>query len=227
MGSKISINLFRAKKIMRNTDANTKDSSQMAKSVWFATKKSYATLLKQDIMLRRYLEVRLKPAGIVDVIIRRYVKRVEITVYATKPGIIIGKSGASINALKVDLLKKYQLPQDTRLDVAEVKNPYTSSKAVADEIAFMLQKGTAVRRVCKFTMEKVKQSGIPGCKIVISGRINGAEIARQEKFGYGSIPRHTIDANIDHALVHCKTQAGILGLSVMMYKGDKLTNFNS
>jgi small subunit ribosomal protein S3 len=226
MGSKISINLFRAKKIMGNTDSNIKDSSQMPKSLWFATKKSYATLLKQDIALRRFLEVKLKSSGIVDVIIRRYVKRVEITIFATKPGIIIGKAGNSINALKAELLKKYQLPQDTRLDVAEVKNPYTSSKAVADEISYMLQKGTAVRRVCKFTMEKIKQSGIPGCKIVISGRINGAEIAREEKFAYGSIPRHTIDANIDYAHNHCKTVAGILGVSVMMYKGDKLTNFN-
>ncbi|MGL4759778.1 MAG: 30S ribosomal protein S3 [Patescibacteria group bacterium] len=212
---------------MGNNDANIKDPSQMPKSVWFATKKSYATLLKQDIAIRKHLAIKLKPAGIVEVIIKRYIKRVEITVYATKPGIIIGKAGASINILKADLLKKFQLPQDTRLDVAEIKNPYTSAKAVADEISFMLQKGTAVRRVCKFTMDKVKQSGIPGCKIVISGRINGAEIAREEKFAYGSIPRHTIDANIDHAHNHCKTVAGILGVSVMMYKGDKLTNFNS
>jgi small subunit ribosomal protein S3 len=227
MGSKISVNLFRAKKIMANTDPNITDSSQMPKSVWFATKKSYATLLKQDIGIRRYLEAKLKPAGIVDVIIKRYIKRIEITVFATKPGVVIGKQGASITVLKADLLKKFKLPTDTRLDVAEVKNPYTSSKAVADEIAFMLQKGTAVRRVCKFTLEKVKMSGIPGCKIKISGRINGAEIAREEKFAYGSIPRHTIDANIDDAHVHCKTVAGILGISVMMYKGDKITNFNS
>ncbi len=227
MGSKISVNLFRAKKIMGNNDANIKDPSQLPKSVWFASKKSYATLLKQDINMRKFLHTKLKVAGIVDVIIKRYIKRVEITIYATKPGIIIGKSGASINTLKTDLLKKFQLPQDTRLDVVEIKNPYTSSKAVADEIAYMLQKGTAVRRVCKFTLEKVKQSGIPGCKIKISGRINGSEIAREEKFGYGSIPRHTIDANIDHAHVHCKTVAGILGVSIMMYKGDKLTNFNS
>lgn len=212
---------------MANTDPNIKDPSQMPKSVWFATKKAYSTLLKQDMEIRRFLNVKLKPAGIVEVTIKRYIKRVEITIFATKPGIIIGKAGASINALKEELLKKFQLPQDTRLEVSEIKNPYTSSKAVADEIAYMLQKGTAVRRVCKFTMEKVKQSGIPGCKIIISGRINGAEIARQEKFGFGSIPRHTIDANIDHALVHCKTVAGILGISVMMYKGDKITNFNS
>jgi small subunit ribosomal protein S3 len=226
MGSKISINLFRAKKIMGNTNPNIVDSSQLPKSTWFATKKSYATLLKQDIGLRRFLETKLKSAGIVDVIIRRYIKRVEITVYATKPGVVIGKQGASITALKAELLKKFSLPQDTRLDVAEVKNPYTSSKAVADEITFMLQKGTAVRRVCKFTLEKVKMSGVPGCKISISGRINGGEIAREEKFAYGSIPRHTIDANIDDAHVHCKTVAGILGVRVMMYKGDKLTNFN-
>lgn len=227
MGSKISSNLFRAKKIMRNTDSNITDPSQLCKSVWFATKKAYATLLNQDIAIRKYLEVKLKPAGLVDIIIKRYVKRVEITLYATKPGIIIGKSGTSINALKAELLKKYKLPQDTRLDVSEIQNPYASSQAVANEIAYMLEKGTAVRRVCKLTMEKVKQSGILGCKIVISGRINGSEIARKEKFSFGSVPRHTIDANIDDGLVHCKTIAGILGIRVLMNKGDKISNFNS
>jgi small subunit ribosomal protein S3 len=228
MGSKISINLFRAKKIMANgNNPAIKDCSQLPKSVWFATKKTYATLLKQDMLIRRYLEVKLASAGLVEVIIKRYVKKVELTLYVTKPGVVIGKGGASINALKAELIKKFELPSNTNLDVSEIANPYTSAKAVADEISFMLKKGMAVRRVCKTTMDKIKLSGVSGCKIVISGRINGSEIARQEKFAFGSVPRHTIDANIDAGHNHCKTVAGILGVSVLISKGDKLTNFNS
>ena len=227
MGNKISVNLFRARKILTNTNSKIKDSSQMAKSVWFANKKDYASLLKGDMEIRRYLEAKLQSAGLVDVIIKRFVKKLSINIFVTKPGVVIGKGGASITALKEEIIKKFNLPSQTIIDISEVKNPYTSSKATADEISFMLKKGMAVRRVCKTTMDKVKLAGISGCKIVIAGRINGAEIARAEKFAFGSIPRHTIDANIDNANVPCKTVAGILGISVMMYKGDKLSNFNS
>jgi small subunit ribosomal protein S3 len=227
MGSKISVKLFRAKKILENANnSNIKDSSQLPKSVWFATKGSYRTLLKQDIEIRKYLDLKLQPAGLVDVIIKRRVKKIELTIHCTKPGVVIGKSGASITVLKADLIKKFNLPENTNIFVNEIANPYTSARAIAEEISFMLKKGMAVRKVCKNTMDRVKMAGIPGCKIVISGRINGAEIARQEKFAFGSVPRHTIDANIDHAHVHCKTVAGILGVSVMISKGDTLSNFN-
>jgi small subunit ribosomal protein S3 len=225
MGSKISVNLFRAKQKLSQVGSNIKDPTSLQTSVWFATGRSYSKLLLQDMEIRAYLDKELKSAGLVEVILRRFVRRVEVIIYVTKPGIVIGKSGASINTLKETLIKKFDLPKDLKIEIEEFKDPMRSSRVVANEISRALEKGVAFRRVAKMTLEKIKYSGILGCKITIKGRLNGAEIARKEDFAFGSIPRHTIDSQIDYTHVACKTAAGIIGIRVMMYKGNKLTNF--
>lgn len=225
MGQKISVNLFRAKKRMSNVNSSDSDVSSLQKSVWFATGRSYSTLLHQDILIRRYINEQVKSAGLANVIIKRHVRKVEIILYVTKPGIVIGKGGSTINKLKATLIKKFKLPRDLRLNIEEFKDPNRSAQVIAEELSFALKKGVPYRRLAKSYLEKIRYSGILGAKIVIKGRLNKAEIARKEEFAFGSIPRHTIDASIDYALVHCRTTAGILGVKVMLFKGDKIKNY--
>lgn len=225
MGQKISVNLFRAKKRMSNVQANSSDVSSLQKSVWFASGRSYAALLHQDLEIRKYLEKELQSAGLVNIVIKRYVRKVEIILYVTKPGIVIGRGGSTINALKAKMIKKFNLVKDLKLNIEEFKDPNRSAQVIANELSFALKKGLPYRRLAKSFLERIRYSGIPGAKIVIKGRLNKADIARKEEFGYGSIPRHTIDASLDYALVHCRTTAGILGIKVILYKGDKIKNY--
>ena len=225
MGQKISVNLFRAKKRMSNVQANSSDVSSLQKSVWFASGRSYSTLLHQDLEIRKYLEKELRSAGLVNIIIKRYVRKVEIILYVTKPGIVIGRGGSTINALRAKMIKEFNLVKDLKLNIEEFKDPNRSAQVIANELSFALRKGLPYRRLAKSFLERIRYSGIPGAKIQIKGRLNKADIARKEEFGYGSIPRHTIDASLDYALVHCRTTAGILGIKVVLYKGDKIKNY--
>ena len=225
MGQKISVDLFRAKKRLSNVEDINGDPSQMQKSVWFASGRSYSKLLLQDRDIRAYLKKNLQSAGLVEIIIKRYFRKVEIVLYVTKPGVVIGKAGSSINRLKEELVSKFALPSDLRLDIQEFKDPNRSAQVVANEISEALKRSIPYRRLAKSYLEKIRYSGVLGAKISLSGRLNGAEIARKEEFPFGSIPRHTIDANLDFAQVHCKTKAGIIGIKVLLYKGDKFKNY--
>jgi small subunit ribosomal protein S3 len=225
MGQKISVNLFRAKQRLSNVSGHAKDATSLQRSVWFANKRGYSKLLLQDNEIRNYLKKELASAGLVECVIRRYVRRVEINLYVTKPGIVIGRGGSSINKLKEDLVSKFNLPQDLKLNIEEFKDPNKSAAVIAEDISQALQKNVPYRRLAKSVLEKIRYSGILGAKISIKGRLNKAEIARKEEFNFGSIPRHTIDSQIDYALVHCRTTAGIIGIKVFLYKGDKITNY--
>jgi small subunit ribosomal protein S3 len=225
MGQKISVDLFRAKKRLSNVEDINGDPSQMQKSVWFASGRSYSKLLLQDRDIRAYLKKSLQSAGLVEIIIKRYFRKVEIVLYVTKPGVVIGKAGSSINRLKEELVAKFALPADLRLDIQEFKDPNRSATVIANEISEALKRSIPYRRLAKSYLEKIRYSGILGAKISLSGRLNGAEIARKEEFPFGSIPRHTIDANLDYAQIHCKTKAGIIGIKVILYKGDKFKNY--
>lgn len=225
MGQKISTQLFRSKQILGNVDKSMADVSNLQKSVWFATGRSYSKLLLQDIEIRRYLEKEVKSAGLVNLVIKRQARKVEIILFVTKPGIVIGRSGATINKLKETLLKKFNLPQDIKLSIEEFKDPNRSAQVIAQDISSALEKNVPYRRLVKTYLEKIRYSGIIGAKITVKGRLNGAEIARKEDFGFGSIPRHTIDSVIDTAQLQCKTTAGIIGIRVMLFKGDKFKNY--
>jgi small subunit ribosomal protein S3 len=225
MGQKISVNLFRAKQRLSNV-TNAGEATNLQRSVWFATGRSYSKLLMQDISIRKYIEDNLKGAGLVDVIIRRFVRKVEINLFVTRPGVVIGKSGANINKLRDDLISKFNLPQDLKLNIEEFKDPSRSANVIANEIADALKKNVPYRKLIKTYLDKIRYSGILGAKITVKGRLNGAEIARKEEVGYGSIPRHTIDSILDYSNVHCRTTAGVIGIKVLLYKGDKLTNYS-
>jgi small subunit ribosomal protein S3 len=226
MGQKISVALFRAKKRLSNVTNNSSIPSQLQKSVWFAGKGKYSQLLIDDVQIRKYIIEKLSNAGLAQVVIRRYFRKVEITLFSTKPGIIIGKSGSSIKLLKSDLINKFKLPKDLKLEILEYKDPFSSALVIGTEISEALKKGVPFRRLAKIYIEKIKYSGVMGAKISIKGRLNGAEIARKEDFAFGSIPRHTIDSNIDYSLVESLTKAGIVGVKVWLYKGDKIKNYS-
>lgn len=226
MGQKISPDLLRAKKRLANVTNSSSTPTQLQKSVWYAGKGKYSSFLIEDVKIRKYLITRLSTAGIAQVIIRRYFRKVEITLFSTKPGIIIGKGGSSIKDLKSDLIRKFNLPKDLKLEILEYKDPFGSSLVIGNEISEALKKGVPFRRLAKTFIEKIKYSGIMGAKISIKGRLNGAEIARKEDFAFGSIPRHTIDSNIDYSLVESNTKAGVIGVKVWIYRGDKIKNYS-
>jgi small subunit ribosomal protein S3 len=226
MGQKISIPLFRAKKRLSHVNSKGHEATELQKSVWFATGRSYSKLLLQDVAIRDFLKSEIQRAGLVDVIIKRNVRKVEITIYVTRPGVVIGKGGSQINQLRSDLTNKFPLPKDLKINIEEFKDPFKSAAVIAHDIEEAMKRGIPYRRLIKTTLEKVRYSGVLGAKIMVKGRLNGAEIARKEVVGYGSIPRHTIDSNLDYANVAAKTPAGIVGVTVILNKGNKFTNYS-
>ena len=226
MGQKVSVNLFRAKKRMKNVFNNSSIPSQLQKSVWFAGNGSYGKQVIKDRQIRNFLNKKLVSAGVAQIVIRRFYRKVEITIFSTKPGIIIGKRGSSIISLRDTLIDKFGLPKDLKLEILEFKGQYGSANVIATEISEALKRNIPFRRLAKTFIEKIRYSGLLGAKISIKGRLNGAEIARKEDFAFGSIPRHTIDSNIDYSLVESKTKAGIIGVKVWLYQGDKIKNYN-
>jgi small subunit ribosomal protein S3 len=226
MGQKISVDFFRARKRLAKSSNNSGNPTELQRSVWFAGGKDYAKVLKQDLEIRKFVQEQTKSAGLVEVVIRRYFSKVEITVFVTKPGLVIGKGGALINKLREELVSKFGLRKDIKLDILEFRNPLGSASVIGAEIAEALRRNIPYRKVAKGYVEKLKMGGLLGAKIMIKGRLNGADIARKEEFAVGSIPRHTIDSDIDFALVHAPTRTGIIGVKVWLYKGDKLKNYN-
>jgi small subunit ribosomal protein S3 len=226
MGQKISVDFFRSRKRLSKSSNNSGNPTELQRSVWFATGKDYANLLKQDLEIRNFIKSQVKNAGLVEIIIRRFFRKIEITIFVTKPGLVIGKGGALINKLREDILSKFALRKDMKLDILEFRNPLGSAQVIADEISEALRRNIPYRKVAKGYIEKLRMTGQLGVKIMIKGRLNGADIARKEEFALGSIPRHTIDSDIDFALVHAQTRTGIIGVKVWLYKGDKLKNYN-
>ena len=210
---------------MANSASKGVDIVAFPKSVWFADRKSYAVILDQDIKIRRFLEARLAGTGVAKITIKRYFRKLEIIIHTTKPGLIIGRGGSLIEATKKALIKKFKLNKGLNLVIEEFRDPNKSAQVIADDIANALGKRVPFRKVAKNYIERIKYSGILGAKIVIKGRLNGADIARKEEFGFGSVPRHTIDSQIDYAQVHAPTYAGVIGVKVFLYKGDKITNY--
>jgi small subunit ribosomal protein S3 len=226
MGTKISVDLFRAYKRLGNVTNSSSNPNDLQKSVWFSSRKGYAKTLLKDVAIREYIYKTLSFAGLAQVIIRRYFKKTEITLFTTKPGVVIGKGGSSIEELKNNLTSKFDLPQDLRIEVQEVKDPFSSANVIASEISEALSRNVPYRRLVKGYIEKIRYAGIPGVKITLKGRLNGAEIARKEDFAHGSIPRHTIDSSIDFAYIPAQTKTGIVGIKVWLYKGDKFKNYS-
>ena len=189
-------------------------------SRWFA-KNNYSKLLHEDLEVRKYVEKKLASASISKIIIERAAKKLRLTIYSSKPGIIIGKKGADIESLKKILFKMTNL--DVFLDIKEVRKPEVEAKLVAENIATQLEKRISFRRAMKKAIQSSMRLGAKGIKIVCSGRLGGAEIARTEKYHEGSVPLHTLRSDIDYATAEAETTYGICGIKVWINKGEILS----
>ncbi len=198
------------------------------KSRWFATKASkYSAYLGQDVKLRKALMKKLAPAGVVRVDIERSLKNMRVIIHVTRPGVVIGRGGTGLTELKKFIYATLGYQESDKnapkieMPVEEVKNPDLSAYLVATKIVEQLEKRLPSRRVAKRTIERSMQAGAKGIKILLAGRINGAEIARREPYGEGSVPLQTLRADIDYAQVPALTRSGYVGVKVWIYKGEK------
>jgi small subunit ribosomal protein S3 len=185
-------------------------------STWFATKNKYRQNFLDDTRIRRHLNKKFNEAGVSSIGIERG-KKVSVLINSSKPGVIIGKQGAAIEDLRKELEKKFG--GSFEINVHEVRNADADAMCVAESIQGQIQRRMPYRRACKMAMEKAMQSGAIGIKIGVSGRLNGAEIARTDSFKEGNVPLQTLRANIQFATRHAVTTYGTIGVQVWIYKG--------
>ena len=185
-------------------------------SRWFS-KSNYAKFLHQDLEIKSYVEQKLKNASIAKINIERAAKKIRISIYSSRPGIIIGKKGADIEDLKNKLTKLSNL--EVFLDIKEIRKPEVEAKLVAENIATQLEKRVSFRRAMKKSVQSSMRLGAKGVKVLCSGRLGGAEIARNEKYNEGSVPLHTLRSDIDYATAEAETTYGIVGIKVWINKG--------
>ena len=188
-------------------------------SRWFS-KSEYSKLLHQDLEIKKYVEKKLKNASISKVNIERAAKKLRISIYSSRPGIIIGKKGADIEDLKNKLTSLSNL--EVFLDIKEVRKPEVEAKLVDENIASQLEKRVSFRRAMKKAVQSSMRLGAKGVKVLCSGRLGGAEIARTEKYHEGSVPLHTLRSDIDYATAEAETTYGICGIKVWINKGEIL-----
>ena len=189
-------------------------------SRWFS-KTDYAKLLHEDLEIKKYIKEKLASASISKVIIERAAKKLRLTIYSSRPGIIIGKKGADIESLKNKLTEMSKL--EIYLDIKEVRKPEVEAKLVAENIATQLEKRISFRRAMKKAVQSAMRLGAKGVKVVCSGRLGGAEIARTEKYHLGSVPLHTLRTDIDYAAAEAETTYGICGVKVWINRGEILS----
>jgi len=198
------------------------------KSLWFsADKKKYQSNLLEDVKIRRFLLKKLKLAGVSLVQIERSINKMKVVLHVSRPGVVIGRGGSGLEILKKEIaqiLSMTQPEKNLEIEAVEVKRPDLSAYLVAQRVAEQLERRMPYRRVINRAIENSMNSGAKGVKIVLSGRINGAEISRREKFGdkgkTGNIPAQTLRADIDFASVAALTRSGFIGVKVWVYKGE-------
>ncbi|OGJ67472.1 30S ribosomal protein S3 [Candidatus Peribacteria bacterium RIFCSPLOWO2_01_FULL_53_10] len=185
-------------------------------STWFAKGKKFRELFLQDVLIRRYINGRMKDAGICQIDIDRN-KKVTVVIHTSKPGVIIGKQGAAIEELRKDLERRFT--GSFEVNIQEIRSPDTEPMVIAETIVGQIERRMPYRRAAKMAMEKAMQAGALGIKIAVSGRLNGAEIARSDSFKNGNVPLQTLRANIVLATKHAATSYGTIGVQVWVYKG--------
>ena len=186
-------------------------------SIWY-DEKNFAEKLHEDIIIRNYINKKLKDASLSNIKIERTAKNITITISTSRPGIVIGKGGVEVEALKKSLSKL--IGYETNVNVAEIKRPALSSCLVGQNIAQQLEKKINYRRSVKKAIQSTMSMGAEGIKIRVAGRLNGIDIARAETFKEGRIPLHTLRSNIDYAHVEALTTYGIIGVKVWIFKGE-------
>ena len=189
-------------------------------SRWFASKGNFAQMLHEDLKVRDYLKKRLAHASVGRVVIERPAKNARITLFSARPGVVIGKKGEDIELLKKDL--QQIMGAQVHVNIEEVRKPELDAKLIADSIAQQLEKRIMFRRAMKRAMQNAMRLGAQGIKIMSSGRLNGAEIARTEWYREGRVPLHTLRADIDYGVSEAHTTYGVIGIKVWVYKGEML-----
>jgi len=194
-------------------------------STWYAEKGDYADNLKSDLKVREYLFDRLSQAAVSRIQIERPAKSARITIHTARPGIVIGKKGEDIERLRRDVSALMGVP--THITVAEVRKPELDAKLVAEGIAQQLERRIMFRRAMKRAVGNAMRLGALGIKVSVSGRLNGADIARSEWYREGQVPLHTLRADVDYGTYEARTTYGVLGVKVWVYKGEVFDLYGS
>jgi small subunit ribosomal protein S3 len=189
------------------------------RSKWFAPKKDYTVFLTQDLAVRRMIDKKIGSRGAINIVdIERSPNMVSVTIHTAKAGVVIGRGGAGAQELKAAIEKIYGI--QVRVNIEEVKKPELHAKLVAENIANQLERRIAFRRAIKSSAGATMRAGAKGIRIEVAGRLNGAEMSRREKMIEGSVPLHTLRADIDYGYIRAKTITGIIGVKVWIYKGE-------
>ena len=196
------------------------------RSRWFINYNTMPENVLSDYELRKFLKKKLYYAGISDIIIERTPKKVRITIFAAKPGIIIGKGGSEVEALKKELQKMLK-GKELILNIKEERKPQLSAQLAAENVATQIERRVAFRRAMKKVIQNALKAGAKGIKVQVSGRLNGAEMARTEWYLEGRVPLHTLRAKIDYGFAEALTTYGIIGVKVWIFKGEVLQRKNN
>ncbi len=189
------------------------------RSKWFVEKRDFAKFLKSDLEVRKLIDKKVGSRGAINrVEISRTANLVTVTITTAKAGVVIGRGGQGVQELKDTIEKIYGIP--ARVNIEEIKKPELYAKLVAENIAFQLERRMSFRRAIKSSAANTMRAGAKGIRIEVAGRLNGAEMSRREKEVAGSVPLHTLRADIDYASVKAQTVAGIIGVKVWIYKGE-------
>lgn len=189
-------------------------------SKWFANKKDYQHLLHEDLGIRNYTFRRLKDAAVASIDIERAANRINVTINTAKPGMVIGKGGTEVDALRNQL--NALTGKRVHISISEIKTPDLSAQLVAENIALQLSRRVSFRRAMKQAIQRTMRVGAKGIRVQVSGRLGGAEIARREGYSEGTVPLHTLRADIDYALAEAHTTYGRIGVKVWIYRGEVL-----
>ncbi len=190
------------------------------KSRWFANKQEFPKLLLQDLKIRKYIKKALATAAVSKIEVERASDKIRILIYSARPGIIIGRRGAEIEKLKEDV--QAIAGKEVLIDIKDIKNANADAQLVSENIAFQIEKRIPHKRAMKKAVQSALDSGAKGVKIICSGRLGGAEIARRESYRVGSIPAQTLRADVDYGFAEALTTYGLIGIKVWIYKGDKV-----
>lgn len=207
MGHKINPNGFRVG-VIRDWEAK-----------WYA-EKDFATFLHEDIKIRSFINEKLADASVSTIEIERAANKVNISIHTAKPGMVIGKGGAEVEALRKQLAALTN--RNVHINIVEIKKPDLDAKLVGENIAKQLEQRIAFRRAMKQTMQRTMRAGAKGIKTQVSGRLNGADISRREHYADGTVPLHTLRADIDYSWVEARTTYGQLGVKTWIYRGEVL-----
>jgi small subunit ribosomal protein S3 len=188
------------------------------RSLWYADKKEYAQNVVEDYKIRQFIKKRFAQASVSKVVIERLGEKIRIIIHTARPGVIIGRRGADIDRLRAELGEITS--KEISIDPQEIKNPSVEAQLIAQGVAFQLEKRVAFRRAMKRAIDQAIAGGIKGIKVKCSGRLNGAEMARTEKYQVGKLPLHTLRAQIDYGFAEALTTYGIIGVKVWVNKGE-------